>query len=138
MNVIEHLETETQRIYRLIPKIACKRKCQESCGVIVAHPAERVVIEFHTGEPFRQNFLELDHLDEDLRCPYLKDGDCEIYTWRPLLCRAFGVVKEMRCPHGCVPVAWMQRKTYDAMVGGIRDLLPGPDITTAILPKGAL
>lgn len=34
------------------------------------------------------------------------DGRCSVYVVRPLLCRLWGMVDKMRCPHGCVPSRW--------------------------------
>jgi len=36
-------------------------------------------------------------------CPYVTEVGCAIYSQRPILCRLFGTVFGMRCPHGRGP-----------------------------------
>jgi Fe-S-cluster containining protein len=61
---------------------------------------ERDRIETHLGDKL------VDHMD--LACPVLNDaGRCSAYAVRPLICRLWGMVKMMRCPHGCEPSRWL-------------------------------
>ncbi len=40
----------------------------------------------------------------ELTCTHLtNEGRCAIYEHRPLVCRLYGAVKRMKCPHGCKP-----------------------------------
>ncbi len=39
--------------------------------------------------------------DEELTCPYLKEGRCSIYPVRPTICRMWGAVESMPCSFGC-------------------------------------
>lgn len=39
----------------------------------------------------------------DFTCPVLSDGLCSAHPARPMLCRLWGVVEGMECPHGCLP-----------------------------------
>ncbi len=74
------------QIYAKVPKIACQGLCVESCG------------------PIRMSKLEWQRLGEPqaaMTCTLLVDGRCSKYADRPLICRLFGVVPEMPCPHGC-------------------------------------
>lgn len=32
---------------------------------------------------------------------------CSVYFQRPLICRLWGTVKKMACPHGCQPTTWL-------------------------------
>jgi Putative zinc- or iron-chelating domain len=41
------------------------------------------------------------------RCIYLKDERCTAYQQRPLICRAWGAVPNLSCPHGCTPDRWL-------------------------------
>ncbi|GAB7129184.1 hypothetical protein JCM19000A_36920 [Silvimonas sp. JCM 19000] len=41
----------------------------------------------------------LDHLD----CVYLGADGCTVYAERPLICRLFGTVPSLPCPHGLGP-----------------------------------
>jgi hypothetical protein len=34
-------------------------------------------------------------------------GRCRVYDARPLICRLWGVVEAMSCPHGCAPEYWL-------------------------------
>jgi uncharacterized protein len=65
------------RIYARLPTIACRGKCQESCGPIYM----------------------------SLRCPMLcrESGKCRVYDIRPVICRLWGLVESMLCPWGCRP-----------------------------------
>jgi Fe-S-cluster containining protein len=41
---------------------------------------------------------------DTLRCPALgDDGRCRVYDARPIVCRLYGSVDELRCEHGCRP-----------------------------------
>lgn len=40
----------------------------------------------------------------DLSCPYISEEGCAIYSQRPIMCRLFGAVPEMKCLHGCTPL----------------------------------
>src|SRR2546429_6087610 len=33
----------------------------------------------------------------------LRNGRCTVYEVRPMICRLWGMVEGMQCPHGCVP-----------------------------------
>ena len=41
--------------------------------------------------------------DADGMCTQLANGRCSIYDQRPTVCRLWGDVPEMPCPHGCTP-----------------------------------
>jgi len=96
------------QIYRMLPNIECKRKCRESCGIIAMSP-----LEFHRmqkARPFEQKVLSA---ADQFVCPQLNImGDCNVHPVRPIVCRLFGLVEKMRCPHGCVPDRWVP--DYDA------------------------
>ena len=32
-----------------------------------------------------------------------ENGECKVYNIRPMICRLWGLVEMMKCPHGCVP-----------------------------------
>lgn len=105
-------------IYARIPRIACQRKCQASCGPILVHDIERARIEKITGHKLATEFWEsLELTGEDLTCALLNAaGMCSIYQNRPVICRLWGVVKKMRCPFGCEPVRWLSdEEAYEIM-----------------------
>ena len=102
-------------LYRRLPKLECKGLCAESCGVVPLYPAEARRIAIATGK-------KVDH-DETLTCKLLENGRCTIYEHRPLLCRLFGMVKKMRCPHGCVPERWLSDQEAWKMMERLEGLL---------------
>jgi hypothetical protein len=102
-----------KNLYERIPKVDCKRQCNQCCGPVV------------------WSRLEWDRLPEELKktqttltCPYLQfNGKCEVYEYRPLVCRLFAVVERMRCPY-VVPEKMLTTeaeneilKEYSAIVG---------------------
>lgn len=84
-----------------LPTLVCQRKCQESCGPIAATPRERLhILRTH------HRVLAPDHTGR--RCRLLTtDGACSVYADRPMICRLYGLVESMRCPHGCEPSRWL-------------------------------
>lgn len=80
-----------------LPSFACAGLCQASCGAIRVHEAEQARL------PRAMTY------GPDLRCTFLDraTGQCAVYAVRPTICRLFGVVPSMRCPHGCVSERWL-------------------------------
>lgn len=93
-------------IYARIPKLKCQRKCQECCGPIGCF----------RGELDRMNAASLVPLvATSTNCPALIGGSCSVYEVRPLICRLWGVVREMACPHGCEPERWLTDAEVEAL-----------------------
>lgn len=90
--------TELEALYRRIPAVDCRRKCQECCGPILCSSEEWRRIR-ESGRLIR--------IGDSLNCPLLVDGACSVYAIRPLICRLWGAVKAMRCPFGCRPKRWL-------------------------------
>lgn len=44
---------------------------------------------------------------KNLTCPMLKNKQCSVYPVRPMICRIWGLVRKLRCPHGCEPDRWL-------------------------------
>ena len=87
-----------ERIYRAIPTVACKGLCAESCGPIDMSPTERRRIEDRGVDiPTPATYFA----NKDSECAALVDNRCSVYTDRPLICRLWGAVESMPCPHGC-------------------------------------
>lgn len=90
-------------IYREIPDIpACDGRCVDACGPIA----------MTTGEWDRIQRLKgfTPKLRDPMVCPMLSPtGRCTVYTVRPYICRLWGTVAEMKCPHGCQPERWITR-----------------------------
>lgn len=76
-------------LYGSLPTVECRKLCQASCRDMPVVVAER-------------DRLSLPLVMDE--CPKLTaDGACSVYDDRPLMCRLWGVVENMRCPHGCEP-----------------------------------
>ncbi|SDD60109.1 hypothetical protein SAMN04488581_2635 [Mycolicibacterium neoaurum] len=88
-----------ERIYRSVPTVECKGLCSEACGPIDMAPAERDRIPVVIPSP--QDALEAIAGGGSAACPALVDGRCSVYEDRPLICRLWGAVESMPCPHGC-------------------------------------
>lgn len=108
-----------QDIYDKIPKIECKGLCGKGhnmcCGPIGCVSGEARLLEQYNGTSIQWLSLEnnsvmmdMEALAPSLQCPLLGlDGRCQAYDVRPLVCRLWGVVKEMQCHHGCQPERWL-------------------------------
>lgn len=106
----QKLIRQIEEVYSNIPaSIQCKGLCQGSCGPIAMTEVEWERIVDKTGsEPTVDNFGT---------CSLLVDGKCSVYEIRPLICRLWGLAKEMECPFGCVP-----NPDYLSKTSGIRIL----------------
>lgn len=101
-------------LYAKIPRIACKGKCQQSCGPVGMSKTEAKAIESAAPgliqtEPFAGGTLLVSNFTEEMHCPALQHGRCAIYANRPMICRLWGVTKDMRCPWGCRPARWLDK-----------------------------
>ena len=105
-------------VYAGLPKIQCKRKCQQACGPIVISDVEQRAIESRTGKPFTI------FTSADLTCELLEPitGACSVYPIRPLICRLWGLVKEMRCPWGCQPERWVTDAEARRMLAELEEM----------------
>lgn len=112
-------------IYAKIPEVNCKGKCQKCCGPILCQQIEwnQVVA---TGQVKPEAEVPI------LQCPALTErGKCSAYAVRPAICRLWGAVKKMRCPHGCRPKRWLSDGEAREILEKIRQLdhrLAGPGI----------
>ena len=81
-----------------IPDANCRGLCSASCGPIGAGTAERARILARHG-------LAIGDVTKPLPmvCPALAGDRCTVYSDRPTLCRIFGSVEDLPCPHGCQP-----------------------------------
>ncbi len=96
-------------IYASIPSPDCKGLCVEACSTIPVFPIELVQLEAVAGRKLPTVFAvdtgtALLGSEIGDPCPLLVLGRCSVYDHRPLICRAFGSVEGLRCPHGCRPV----------------------------------
>lgn len=107
-----------EAVYARVPRIACRRLCIAACGPINYSRLEAKRIEKRTHR--------LPLADDSLTCNMLELGSCSVYDIRPLICRLFGVVDIMRCPHGCRPDRLLSDAEAKALlreaarIGGVR------------------
>ena len=108
----------------VLPRLHCKRLCQESCGPVPMTAVEVAALQDAAGDvlevrpAFAGRFLLVTGGKDGLTCPALgADGACRGYAGRPMLCRLWGLVPEMACPHGCVPERWLSREESGALLG---------------------
>ena len=94
----KHLKS-LQDVYDAVPRIDCKGLCHGACGPVPATRREIETINAASLIPFGTR--------ADGYCSMLAGGRCSVYAQRPLLCRLWGVLKKMRCPHGCEPERWL-------------------------------
>lgn len=88
-------------IWDSIPEVTCKGLCQSVCGPIAYSAIE--------GDEISSSGYNLPAVRSHpeygaLTCSHLTDqGCCAIHEVRPLVCRLFGAVRALKCPHGCKP-----------------------------------
>lgn len=106
------MDSVTDRLYARIPAVACQRRCQRSCVPVQMLPHERARITAGGGH-------HLSHVGP--ACALLDErGACSVYDQRPAICRLWGAVDTMPCPHGCQPERWMTEAEALALLDGLR------------------
>lgn len=99
-----------------IPAFQCKPGCHDCCGPVPASSWERTQLPT-VPDDVRQ--AQRTHLN----CPHLGPQGCTVYDRRPLLCRMFGTVESMPCPHGRRP-ALMLPKHVESEINRFFDRSP--------------
>jgi Fe-S-cluster containining protein len=104
------MNPKLREIYAKIPKLKCVKGCTECCG----NPAEPVKKGYLPFTPLFWSRIEVENIREYLKkkgikerlvvnpldpCPYIENGKCLIHPARPLMCRLFGVVEDLKCPY---------------------------------------
>lgn len=124
-------------IYAELPTIECRGLCAIACGTMfltdlevrrlqaATHVKPRTVLKMLAdGAPHTAR--------ERDRCIYLKNDRCSVYAIRPLICRAWGLVRLLSCMHGCLPARWLKDLEFARLaqkverLGGGRVLRTGP------------
>ena len=107
-------------LYERVPSIpGCKGHCWISCGPVDMSWRERQRLHqagVKLADPIAARADPGTHWCEALS----GDGRCTVYPIRPLLCRLWGTVRSMACPHGCVPDRWL---TEDEAAELVREAL---------------
>lgn len=128
---VERLEA----IYGKIPGVACKGLCgwddakqDGCCGPLRMTRLERQRIVQAAG------FGPKSH-PQTMKCNMLgEDGSCRVYDVRPLICRLWGAVRAMSCPHGCKPDRYLTVAESVEIVRQVREI-GGPEITDRLDPE---
>jgi Fe-S-cluster containining protein len=111
------MDARLQALYDRIPKIPdCTGKCWTTCGIIGMSDRERQRIR-QAGYKITPDDLawakEPDHVCEALTA----DKRCAVYRLRPLVCRLWGAVENLKCPFGCIPEGgWLSAEECYQMI----------------------
>ncbi len=94
---------DLQRVYDQIPVVRCRGLCQHSCGPIGMSPREHQRLDGAVPALLRvQRHQVLEATNGQWRCPALTEtGLCSVYELRPTVCRLWGAMEGLECPHGC-------------------------------------
>lgn len=111
-----------------LPTFRCRGKCQDQCSVVPMNAAEVRALQAAAGREF--DVWPSPGLAQDagrdftitppgsLRCPALDaSGRCSGYAGRPMICRLYGMVEALRCPHGCEPSRWLDDHEAAELLG---------------------
>lgn len=99
-------------LYAELPQVVCQGKCAEACSSITLTVGE--ADRLHQADPQRRAIRTVNR-----RCIYLTPSErCSQYAIRPLICRAWGVLERLSCPHGCAPDRWLT--DYEFVQLGVR------------------
>jgi hypothetical protein len=117
-------------LYARIPRIVCRGFCAVACGPIPLSTFEAEQV--RRADPGRR----LPMIRKDASCVYLNAAKrCDVYAARPLICRAWGVIKRLSCMWGCVPDRWLSDREFLDLAQAI-ERLGGATVVTA--PNGLL
>ena len=103
---------ELDRLYATVPAIKCKRLCGVACGPVILTDLEARRLQVVTHR--KPRCLPMVTSPADMRCVYLTAAQdrCTAYAVRPLICRIWGAVKRLSCPHGCIPERWLTDREF--------------------------
>lgn len=98
------MEDRLTQLRDMIPDFECKPGCHACCAVVpwsqeeigrarIDQPVKSVSIVPAINEP----------------CSLLRDTGCSVYAQRPIMCRLFGTVEDLRCPEGFGPGALLSK-----------------------------
>ena len=105
-----------QQLYKKIPRFECIEGCTDCCGPVpwTDHELKRAGL---TAPPPER---------EDKSCGFANKG-CAIHAARPLMCRLFGTVEDLRCPHGRGPLVLLKPEEAHDLVRRYKRLRPQPE-----------
>ena len=113
-------------LYARLPTIACRGRCAEACSAIPLSDLEATRLQARTGT-LPRTIARDDHQS----CVYLTaERRCRVYAERPLMCRAYGLLKRLSCPYGCVPDRWLSDLEFVAIAAAIERFAGGRILRT--------
>lgn len=60
------------------------------------------------------------------KCGFVTDGgQCAVYAQRPIMCRLFGAVEDLRCPHGRGPERFLSKEEAGMLLAEYIQILKG-------------
>jgi len=95
---------------RKIPSFKCLPGCTECCGSTV-----------FSGQEWAR--VRDKRRATTLTCPYICEKGCAIYEDRPILCRLFGTVENMKCPFRYGPKKLLTAKEENEINHAYKDVL---------------
>lgn len=102
---LRDLFEQLDAFYAQVPKVECKGRCAIACSSIPLTVLEARRLQMATHRKPRTT--------ADMKCVYLTaDERCSVYSIRPLICRAWGVLKTLSCIHGCTPATWFAEADF--------------------------
>lgn len=120
-------------------KIPCKKGCSDCCGIVPFSKEEfnNIPMELKSGIAFDDMGDQILPLPKSgLSCPFLVNNNskkqCGIYEYRPLICRAFGRVKNLRCPHGSNIIKPLKDKHMQHLMEKLNYPKPNKDLQNTI------
>jgi Fe-S-cluster containining protein len=103
-----------RQLYAKIPSFLCIEGCTDCCGPVPWTDVELAEIGRSAPPPERS----------DKRCPFSLSGRCDIHDRRPLMCRLYGAVEDLRCPHGRGPLQLLTVEEGHAIVRRYKRMIP--------------
>ncbi len=83
-----------RQLYADIPGFECIEGCTDCCGPVP----------WSTHELRQAGLTTPPQERADNACVFSLAGSCGIHEARPLMCRLYGAVEDLRCPHGRGPL----------------------------------
>jgi len=111
-----------EELFEQIPKFQCEEDCAGCCGPVFWSRAEDQLINewlSKRGMKKKKRYIKLDTSTVnkvDITCPYIQNARCQIYPVRPLICRLYGAVEELKCPFGCGPEKLLSRDESNKII----------------------
>jgi Fe-S-cluster containining protein len=117
-------------IYADLPTIDCQGFCHTSCGPIDMSRHERTRIRTATGISIDARSAIRDGWAD---CPALTQfGRCSVYDLRPIICRLYGLTRQLPCGYGCRPERWLTDKQAMEYLARVAEISGEAAFATAV------